>query len=348
MERYIYDHTQGDIPRLIERYIQSGHINFLIGSGASRPAINLAGDIENEINTHLQIGDINEANVIALNFIEEVEYQNGFLPTGYTIGDATDITLNQYIEFLRAVDRILFERKNILLPRQANIFTTNYDEFIESAASFLPSTILNDGFERRVGSATFSFSPEILFDRVYRSNTIYTNQSEIPSLNLIKMHGSTSWRRESDDRILFGHHSCHELTAVEKISPSLVSSALSQRAVILPNMRKFESTLLDRVYFDLLRIYSNALDKENSLLIAFGFSFADDHILDITRRALRNPTAQLIILAFDEASANGFEAKFTAHRNVAVVTPSDGNFIDFPAINRIFDSIAPSLESSHA
>ena len=34
------------IAQLLERYIQSAHLNFLFGSGASIPAIQLAGTVE--------------------------------------------------------------------------------------------------------------------------------------------------------------------------------------------------------------------------------------------------------------------------------------------------------------
>ena len=37
----------------LKKLIQSGHINFLIGSGASYPSIPIAGNIEEEINNLL-------------------------------------------------------------------------------------------------------------------------------------------------------------------------------------------------------------------------------------------------------------------------------------------------------
>lgn len=338
---------QADVARVLERHIQSAHINFLFGSGASIPAIQLAGTVEQEIDAHLAALRHEEANLEALNFIEELEYQHGFLPDAFTDGDDTDITLQNYVYFLSAIDRILFERKNILLPRQANIFTTNYDEFFEVAASKLPSLLLNDGFNRRFGSAGFEFAPEVFFDRVYRSGTVYQHQSEVPTVNLVKMHGSISWKREEEDHVVLGEAETHQLTGVEKRNPQDVTDALAKRAVILPNMRKFESTLLDRIYFDLLRLYSNAMEVENTLLFVFGFSFADQHILDITRRALRNPTAKVIIFAYSFESAADFESMFSSHRNVLVVHPSQGAHIDFPALNSLFELIGTIPEAVH-
>ena len=80
--------------RLFERYIQSAHLNFLFGCGASTPAIQLAGNVEQEIDQHLAASELDQANEKALTFIEELEYQHGFLPAEYTEGDDTDITLH--------------------------------------------------------------------------------------------------------------------------------------------------------------------------------------------------------------------------------------------------------------
>lgn len=336
-----------ELARILERYIQSAHLNFLFGSGASIPAIELAGTVEQEIDQHLADSEYDEADKKALTFIEELEYQHGFLPEGYTEGDDTDITIQNYRHFMSSVDRILFERKNILLPRQANIFTTNYDEFFEVAASLLPSLVLNDGFNRRIGNSGFEYAPELFFDRVYRSGTVYQHQSEMPSVNLIKVHGSISWKRLADNKITLGVPEKNQLTLIQKENPQEVRDALAKRAVILPNMRKFESTLLDRVYFDLLRLYTNAMEMENALLFVFGFSFADEHILDITRRALRNPTAKIVIFAFSQNGAAEFAAKFSAHRNVLIVKPKDGQNIGFPELNSLLDMIGTIPEAYH-
>lgn len=335
------------VARLLERYVQSAHLSFLFGSGASIPAIQLAGTVEQEIDNHLTASEYNEANEKALTFIEELEYQHGFLAAGYTEGDDTDITLQNYLRFLSSIDRILFERKNILLPRQANIFTTNYDEFFEVAASLLPSLVLNDGFNRRIGNSKFDYAPELFFDRFYRSGTVYQHQSEIPSVNLIKVHGSISWKRQADEKITLGEPEEYQLTTVQKNNPQDVKDALSKRSVILPNMRKFESTLLDRVYFDLLRLYTNAMERENALLFVFGFSFSDAHIFDITRRSLRNPTAKVVIFAFSQNGAADFAEKFSTHRNVLIIKPTGGEHIGFQELNSLFDMIGIVHKAIH-
>lgn len=305
------------------------------------PAVKVAGNIEAEINSLLIGGNVADADLKAFEFIEELAETNVNLLADIDDQPITD-TLANYTDFLSAVDGILFERKNILLPRQANIFTTNYDLFIEKAASKLPNVTLNDGFDRTsaVGSR-YVFSPEKYFDRTYRSGSSNERIAELPVMNLIKVHGSLSWQRDGDKEIRFASNGVSLSGHVQKNNPSAVSIALAKRAVILPNIRKFESTLMERVYFDLLRLYSNCMDRDNALLIAFGFSFADEHILDITRRALRNPTAQLLIFAYSSANVAAFSNKFSQNRNVTVVDPGAGPPADFKVFNSILRQVIP-------
>jgi hypothetical protein len=330
-----------DVRKLVESYIQSGNLNFLIGSGASMPAIQVAGNIEAEINSLLIGGNSADANLMALDFIEELAETNVDLLADIDEQPLNE-TLSNYIDFLSIVDAILFERKNILLPRQANIFTTNYDLFVEKAASKLPNVTLNDGFDRTsaVGSR-YLFSPARYFDRTYRSGNLTDRIAELPVLNLIKVHGSLSWIRDADKEIRFASNGVTLSGKVSKIDPAAVRAALATRALILPNLRKFESALMERVYFDLLRLLSNCMDKDNALLVAFGFSFVDEHILDITQRALRNPASQLLIFAYSTANVTGFLGKFAQNRNVTIVGPGTGPSIDFKSFNSILRAIIP-------
>lgn len=332
--------------RLMEAYIQSGNLNFLLGSGASMPAINVAGNIEAEIDSLLIGGNVEDANLLALDFIEELAETNANLIANIHDEELHETTSN-YSLFLSTIDNILFRRKNILIPRHANVFTTNYDLFLEKAASSLPNVTLNDGFDRTssVGDQYF-FRPERYFDRIYRSGNSSETLAELPVINLVKLHGSLSWQRNDDREIRFNTNGITLSGAVARNDPTAVSQALDQRALILPNIRKFESTLMERVYFDLLRLYSNCLDKDNSVLIAFGFSFADEHILEITRRALRNPTTQLIIFAYSHANVAGFVDKFPGQRNVLVIDPGDEANITFSTLNSTLSDVVPQSDNS--
>lgn len=326
--------------KLLESYIQSGNINFLIGSGASFPAIKTAGNIEAEIDKLLVEGKEDDASRRCLAFLEEIDAVHGKMSTAEE-ADPIHGVVESYKVFLSTIDRILFARKNILLPRQATVFTTNYDMFLEHASSLVPAVILNDGFERSSSlSPEFMFTPERYFDRTYRSGPVYDHQIEIPTINLVKLHGSLSWRRKPES-IVFDPIAVPKLTDDQKADMKEVERYLEKHFLILPNLRKFHTTLMERVYYDLLRLFSKAMDHENTVLITFGFSFADEHILDLTRRALRNPTTQLIIVSFDHASAAGYQATFSKQRNVTVLAPAAGTTIDFKRLNELLISILP-------
>jgi hypothetical protein len=100
---------------------------------------------------------------------------------------------------------------------------------------------------------------------------------------------------------------------------------------------------LDSTYYELLRIYSNELDREGTLLIAFGFSFGDEHILSITKRALRNPTLRLVVGAFNAEAAVQIASRFAGYSNVEVLSPDADGVLDFPTFNRMMRACIPVI-----
>lgn len=245
-------------------------------------------------------------------------------------------TLGYYKTFLQTVLRILEERKTDLLPRQANLFTTNYDLFVERAAEDIPSLRLNDGFQREpTVRSKFRFLPEVYSDITYKRSTLYRNTVPAPSANLVKLHGSLSWRLAGSDIIY---------DASPKPVPAAqadISAFLDSFAVVLPTHHKFEQTLLERTYYDLLRILANALDVENTVLISYGFSFDDAHIRDITTKALRNPTLLLIVFAHSSDRVAGYLEKFDGYNNVVVFHPDAETAIDFATFSGLLASAIP-------
>lgn len=324
-------------------YIQSGRLNFLIGSGASFPAIKTAGNIETDINACLVAGDENCANKKCLQFVDAINEVHAKILAKSNDPDIKK-AIDGYSRFASLIDAILFARKNLLLPRQATVFTTNYDMFFEHACSLLPGVILNDGFDRTSSlEGRAVFAPEQYFDRTYRSGPIYGHNAEIPTINLVKLHGSLSWRRHLDS-IVFDSTRSQKLPEDKKTDDAAVRGHLEKHFIILPNLRKFHATLMERIYYDLLRIFSNSMDHENAVLMTFGFSFTDEHILDITRRSLRNPTAHLIIFSHDMQSSTAYQAKFSKHRNVTILTPKSGLFIDFARLNELLAMVLPRID----
>ena len=239
----------------------------------------------------------------------------------------------------------MLERKTNILEKQVTIFTTNYDLFVEAAAESFPSLILNDGFDRKPNLLDRAvYSTRKFFDTVYHRGPLYNYVTEIPSVNLIKLHGSLSWSKDGDE-LTYAIKETELLTDEELNNEEEVSSYLNGHDLILPHKGKFHETLMGRTYYDLLRIYSNELDKENSLLIAFGFSFLDEHIYDLTQRVLKNPSLILVIFAFNGEAKNGYEEKFAGFSNVTIIwAPED--CIDFARFNHILNSSIPKRQDN--
>jgi hypothetical protein len=115
-------------------------------------------------------------------------------------------------------------------------------------------------------------------------------------------------------------------------------------AVVLPQTKKFQQTLMDSTYYELLRIYANELDREGTLLVSFGFSFGDSHILSITKRELKNPTLRLVAFAFNDADRDSFLKRFEGYNNVDIIAPGTLTKLDFAKFNEVLRNILPDLD----
>jgi hypothetical protein len=333
------DGTEAGLKKLLGRCFQSGNINLLLGSGASVPAVPTAGPIEQEIATLITAGQDDQAKERLYVFLAQIQNSANQLISGNLDAD-NENTLAQYIEFLGLLEKILSERRTTLLRKQATVFTTNYDLFVERASIGYPSLQLNDGFTRVPSlDNRMEFSSRNFFNTTYNVGTLYSYRVELPAINLVKLHGSLSWHRDKAE-IVYRTNSKASLTP--PLTPEAITHYIEAFSVVLPEAAKFRMTLLDRTYYELLRIYSNELDRENSLLLAFGFSFADEHIAEITKRALKNPTLRLFIFAFDQLATNAYAASFNGYSNVDIVRAPPGETIDFARFNKLLRETLPA------
>ena len=98
--------------------------------------------------------------------------------------------------------------------------------------------------------------------------------------------------------------------------------------MISPTTEKFRTSVLAYHFYELMRMYSNALGRENSLLFVMGFSFADEHIAQITKRAAdTNPTLQVVIFAYDDNEEEAYMQRLgttngCSNNNILILTPS--------------------------
>lgn len=329
---------------MLRKAVQSANLNFIIGAGCSHPALPILGNIEMEIKHLVEAGKSDEAEGVVFNFLGpflEVSSKMRHIPD-----DDIKQTLENYKSFLSTVSRILLTNANNIMRKQANVFSTNYDLFPENAFQEIRTGVkFNDGFIRSpLLSGSFPFAISEFFNSIYNNGNSYNYEVQIPALNLIKLHGSLSWEQLGDeitfsisrlDELLIEHRELSAILPVDGWEP--FNSKLS---IVLPTQEKFKDVVLDRTYYSLLRLFANELDKENTLLVAEGFSFEDSHILGLTIEALRNPTLKLIIFCYLKTEIEKYEQKFASFNNVELVY-SESDKIDFATFNSIMMEAFP-------
>lgn len=347
---------ENDTMQSIRDAVQDGNINFLIGSGLSTPFLNILGTIEDLLSDiEKQTGlDENKKKIIRASIYKK--YFDDVISKNIEILDGTAsarATLSHYETFIKCLNSILLARKSTILSKQVNIFTTNIDIFLEKALENTKAEY-NDGFSGRFNPA---FSLSNFKKSSMKRSLHYDNTSEIPMFNLLKMHGALSWESLDGKDIVFSSQLAlvKQLKEIQIPSSALVSdidfqsniaslvtkaarisfhasidtflSVYDKLCIVNPTKEKFQLTLLNKMYYEILRIYSNELEKENSVLFTMGFSFADEHIREMTLRAVNsNPTLIVYILARRHDSVERFMKKFdflkgVKYNNIKIIAP---------------------------
>lgn len=379
--------------RLIDR-IQDSNINFLFGSGMSAGYLEILGNIENllteldkEVFTEQKQKDLIRASILNKYFKGVIEKNINILD--YSSLEPEEVllirwTLDSYKNFFKTINQLISLRRNKLLSKQVNIFTTNIDVFLERAIEQV-GLESNDGFGK-------GFKPKYDLSNfkksIFQKSLHFDNSSEIPVFNILKIHGSLTWKRENE-HIYFDN----SLEQIKKVQTARRNSLLSvdtskdtiatlkttlrkrinirnfstfldeydKLSIVNPTKGKFQQTVLDQKYYDLLRIYANELERENTLLFVMGFSFADEHIRDLTIRvANSNPTLMIYIFAHTTHARGELEKVLdiennVKNKNIVIISPSqskqedeslkDNFFYDFDNINtKIFMKILNKIK----
>jgi SIR2-like domain len=341
------------MPSSIRDTVQDCNLNFLIGSGLSSPYLKTLGPIESLL-TLLEQSELAEGEKTIIRCSLYKSYFDGVMLKNCDILQdhaSAEPYLKAYCDFVKNINLILQKRKSTILGKEANIFTTNIDIFIEKAIE-RAGIECNDGFSGRF-EPWFSISN---FKKShFRRSLQYDNVSELPTINLLKLHGSLTWRVK-DEGILFSSDLNHvRAIGAKVVNPDVLLPvdqnvtfealvrgcqgkapdatvaeflvAYDELPIVNPTKAKFRHTMMNQTHYEMLRIYSNELEKENTVLFVLGFSFADEHIHEITlRSASSNPTLMIYLVAYDSQSAASLEARFpaidTPNRNVKIMKPS--------------------------
>ncbi len=173
-----------DIKQLRKNAITK-RLNFLIGSGASVPAIPLMNDFKKDAE-----GKEVEDATANQNLEKKIKAISDELISGSITNEKIKKVADQYDKFIETIIDLLYLSNSRQTTKNINIFTTNYDLFIEKSVDRLMKVnkfIFNDGtngyFERVLNSSNYNKTV------AYRGlNDNYLN--ELPSISLIKPHGS--------------------------------------------------------------------------------------------------------------------------------------------------------------
>lgn len=278
-------------------------LNFLIGSGTSAKSIGLMGDFKENVETG------KTANEQLEDKVNDVSQK--IISGTYKLPGEENIraNLNDYTRFLKSVIDVINLSNSRQTPKSVNLFTTNYDLYIEKAVDELIGTsrfVFNDGangyFKRVLESSNYN---RVVSYKGLNDNYI----SEIPSISLIKPHGSMNWS-EQNGIIVIGK----EVAQTPKI--------------VKPTGIEERDTYLDNHYYEMLRVFQLELDKPQSVLFIIGFSFQDKHIKKMVKRALQNPELLVVTFGYSNGDKDVFLSNFDIDimpRNFRIYTPKDFN-----------------------
>lgn len=144
----------------------------------------------------------------------------------------------------------------------------------------------------------------------------------------------------SEDDLIEGVDRLIELNAIEFGRFKEIYDTLP---IVSPTKRKFHETVFQQHYYQMLRLLSFELERKNSVLIVFGFSFADEHILEIVRRSMVNPNLKIYIISFDKKSQDSIKEKIGNETKVEYLPkfkntpPGTEVFGNFDYLNSLLD-----------
>lgn len=200
-----------------------------------------------------------------------------------SIKDKKDLLLkeNRYYYHELFIKKLLQRPSNL---KRANLFTTNYDLAFDYALDNLGIHYIN-GFS---GVHNRCFRPEVYdYDIYYPGQSVSGKVHRAEKvLRYYKLHGSLSW--------IATEETLSNPYGIKEIPIDNFNFQEQMNLMIYPCVSKKTFTL-DLPYSELFRHFANSIIQPQSVLIALGYSFYDEHINDIIYQALTIPSFTLII-----------------------------------------------------
>lgn len=356
-----------DCVKDLKKRLESCRLNLLIGSGINSDILKTLGNLEGliEINNLL---DNKTAQLRRLKFeslILWVFFKQSIYPIVNNREELKNhiFKVKRLLELLTNLYHI---REEKTLGKSINIFTSNYDLIFESALE-VNNNYYNDGFIGRLnpefsvsnfnyslrrGSTISSRSTEFTYYNLYKIHGSLSwhrvnNRVSYSSDYLVRIEDFYNKYLELfedyniEERLISESNQCEDLDqSYKEIIKGLTNTGISNQfsefiddfkanfSIVNPSKEKFKETVLNLNYHELLRIYSNSLEKDNSVLIVYGFSFRDEHILSITERCFFNPGLTVVILAYNSEATYRFKRIFQHlnNENKLIIVNCDGVF----------------------
>ena len=373
-------------------------INWLIGAGFSASVLSTLGNNEILFET-LENRVYSDETERKKTILKAYMYWNYFCDSIYpitSINSTLEGHLEEYIKFASELHRIISKRDSSIYSKRINVFTTNYDPILELAFDKTEKLLYNDGFEGRIYPY---FSTDNYSKKYYREAMFSNRATEIPVIDIFKIHGSVTWKRV-EERIEYQYYNeaintffitlsglfdkkkrkqiyylsnprelnrkiidefdldalLKTITTIQSFSTEdsgkdmrwyypqdqtdiLIEQILDSLilddgdvdkysdfyqnyteffSIVNPTKGKFKDTLMNKNYYELLRLFSNELEKENTTLLSFGFSFNDEHILDLVKRSMINPNLKIIIFCYKESEIKHLKEIFSDSKNDSI------------------------------
>ena len=272
--------------------------------------------------------------------------------------------LDEYQTFLSTVVKVLNRQK---INKKANIYTTNYDSCLELSCDALLTDkslnfVANDGSD---GFQSKRFHTKNYNNRVIQKGIFDKHEECLPQVNVLHPHGSVYWVKDEAEININYHQTSYEFeftagqnTLIDNLK-GIINNETSTYAnlvplkefgnwsdlngvdfwvvyekipIVNPTKWKFHETVFEEAYYQVLRHLSFELERPNSVLVTFGFSFADEHILRLVERSLSNPSLTVYISCFNEDEKFDMQMKFKGHNNVKYITSE--NNLTFEEFNK--------------
>lgn len=202
----------------------------------------------------------------------------------------------RYLAFQYAVNFLMSFASRSGTRERLNIFTTNYDRFIECAAEIAGIHLI----DRFVGTLCPLFrSSRMSVDMHYNPPGIRGEPRYLEGVaRFTKLHGSIDW--------VFANNNIRRIGlpfGASSIDPYLdapsINSPDHSKLMIFPNAAKDRETA-SYPYVELFRDFAAAICRPNTTLVTFGYSFGDEHINRVIQDMLTIPSTHLVVISFND------------------------------------------------